>query len=436
LKVINLSFIVLIIELVVCDLEFGREWCNMTKSFGLETGDIKKKRSENSSPGRLYYIDWIPLIAIFGVFIYHASRPYIMQEWLLQNDTQSIALTLLFLIFLGSFGMPLFFFVSGASSRFALRKRTGSQYAMERVKRLLLPFIVGCIVLSPIQFYLEWLHKGWYDGPFLPFIPLLIKDRIERIAQGVSPALFEAFGSHLWFLGFLFSFSLLALPLFLWLKSGSGRQFLHNLGRLGDIRGGLMAFVIPVVLGRVLLQESFPGYTDWADFTYMFVFFVIGYIFYADDRLVNAIKRDGKIALVVGLGVTGFIVVALALGVGREWIEMPGTAGFYLAWTLASINGWCWTIFALSVGMQYLQVQNKWLLMGQEAILPFYVFHQPVIVIIGFYVVQWTAPIIVEWPVLVLSSLLGTLVIYQFIVKRIGPLRVLFGMKAPVKVTV
>jgi hypothetical protein len=74
--------------------------------------------------------------------------------------------------------------------------------------------------------------------------------------------------------------------------------------------------------------------------------------------------------------------------------------------------------------------------MGQEAILPFYVFHQPVIVIIGFYVVQWTAPIIVEWPVLVLSSLLGTLVIYQFIVKRIGPLRVLFGMKAPVKVTV
>jgi hypothetical protein len=291
-------------------------------------------------------------------------------------------------------------------------------------------------VLSPIQFYLEWLHKGWYDGPFLAFIPVLIEDRLERIAQGFSPALFEAFGSHLWFLGFLFSFSLLALPLFLWLKSSSGSHFLNRLGMLGDMRGGLMIFVIPVVLGRVLLQGSYPGYTDWADFTYMFIFFVIGYIFYTDDRLINAIRRDSKLVLAIGLVVTGIIIAALALGFGRDWIETPGSAGFYLAWTLASINGWCWTIVVLSVGMRYLQVRNKWLLIGQEAILPFYVFHQPVIVILGFYVVQWPAPIIVEWLVLVLTSLIGTLGIYQLVVKRIGPLRVLFGMKAPAKTAV
>ncbi|NIU28892.1 hypothetical protein GWN75_31250, partial [candidate division KSB1 bacterium] len=69
-----------------------------------------------------------------------------------------------------------------------------------------------------------------------------------------------------------------------------------------------MVFVVPVVLGRVLLQGSYPGYTDWADFTYMFVFFVIGYIFYTDERLIKAIRRDRNIALVVGLAVTGFIV--------------------------------------------------------------------------------------------------------------------------------
>ena len=402
----------------------------MTTSVQLPTSGEETRESEEARPARLYYLDWIRLLAILGVFIYHASRPFIMQEWLIQNDTQSIAITLVFLVFLGSWGLPLFFFVSGTGSLFALRKRTGRQYAQERVKRLLIPFVVASVLLSTFQFYLEWLHKGWYDGPFLPFIPLLIEDRLERISHGISPSLFEALGSHLWFLGFLFTFSLLALPLFLWLKRPSGDRLLGWLGRLGDVRGGLMLFVVPVILSRVLLQGSYPGYTDWADFTYMFVFFVLGYVLYADKRFITAIRRDGKLAFGAGLAVTVIMVGALTFGAGREWIETPGSIGFYLAWTLASVNAWCWTIAALSAGMRFLQVRNRWLDYGQEAILPFYVFHQPVIVIIALYVVEWPVGILVKWPVIVLASFVTTLGLYHFVIRRIRPARALFGMKS------
>lgn len=401
----------------------------MTASMQLATSRPSSMENEATKPARLYYVDWIRLLATLGVFIYHASRPFIMQEWLIQNEDQSIAITVIFLVFLGSFGMPLFFFVSGTGSLFALRKRTGRQYARERVQRLLIPFVVGCIVLSPFQFYLEWLHKGRYEGSFLPFIPLLIKDRFERISQGVGPTLFEALGSHLWFLGFLFAFSLLALPLFLRLKGPAGDRFLRWLGRLGQVRGGLMVFVIPVVLSRVLLQGSYPGYTDWADFTYMFTFFVLGYVLYADDRFVDAIWRDGKLAAGAGLVVTAIMVGALALGAGRDWIEMPGSAGFYLAWTLASVNGWCWTIVALSAGQRFLQAGSRWLDFGQQMILPFYVFHQPVIIIIASYAVEWPAGILVKWPLIVAVSFLVTLGIVQLVIGRIGPLQSLFGMK-------
>src|SRR5512139_1677508 len=114
---------------------------------------------------RLHYLDWLRVIAILGVWAYHSARPFMLQEWLINNTQKSPAITFVFLIFLGSMGMPLFFMMAGAGCLFALRRRTGRQFITERTERLLIPFVVGCILLSPAQFYMEWVHKGWYQGP-------------------------------------------------------------------------------------------------------------------------------------------------------------------------------------------------------------------------------------------------------------------------------
>jgi len=326
--------------------------------------------------------------------------------------------------------MPLFFFIAGTGSYFALRRRTGSQYLSERVKRLLIPFFVGCLLLSPIQFYIEWLHKGWYEGSFLAFIPRLIEDRAAAIQRSVGPPLFESLGSHLWFLAFLFFFSLIALPLFLWFKRDSGGRFIARLGKVGEYRGGLLLFIVPIALSRNILQPMYPDYTDWSEFTYMLIFFICGYILYSEERLKAAIARDWKVSLTVGLIATGAMIVALAAGEGREWIESPGTPGFVVAWSLVSINGWCWTMLVLALGMRFLQFRNKWLDFGQEAMVPFYLFHQPVIIIIAVFVVRWDAGIAVKLPFIILSSFMITLGLVELVIKRIGPARALFGMKA------
>lgn len=108
----------------------------------------------------------------------------------------------------------------------------------------------------------------------------------------------------------------------------------------------------------------------------------------------------------------------------------PRSPGAFLLWTVITINCWCWTALMLSVGMRYLDVQIKWPQYGQEAVLPFFLLHQPVIVVIAFYGVQWHAGIPVKLLTVVISSFIGTLAIYELVVRRIGPLRVLFGMKA------
>lgn len=345
------------------------------------------------------------------------------------NDEKSILVTLIILVFLGSWGMPLFFLIAGASSFFALQRRNSSDFARERFSRLFIPFIIGCLVFSPVQFYLEWVHKGWYAGSFLGFLPLLILDRWQQLTERLTPALFEAFGSHLWFLGFLFSFSLIALPLFLWLKGQSGGRVLGRIGNLSERRGGILIFLVPAALIRCLLQPFYPGYADWADFGYMLVFFIAGYVLFANPQLTAAIKRDGKLALVLGLSCTSVMIGLLLAGIGHDWMVLPGTTGFYLAWTLTSINGWCWTVAALAASMQLLQHRNKWLDISQEGIVPFFLFHQPVIVLITFFVVQWKVPIIMKLPFIILTAYAGTVLLYEASVRRVRPVQALLGVK-------
>ncbi len=383
----------------------------------------------SQAPTRLHYLDWLRVIAILGVWLYHSARPFMLQEWLINNSEKSLAITFVFLIFLGSMGMPLFFMMAGAGCLFALRRRTGRQFVTERTERLLIPFVVGCLLLSPVQFYLEWLHKGWYQGSFLPVIPILVKDRLHTLMTTFSPSTFEVLGSHLWFLGYLFTFSLIVLPLFIWMKAAPGRQAIAWLGKLGERRGGLLVFIIPIAAVRISLQPFFPGYTDWADFAYMLMFFVCGYLLYADERLVRAIRRDWPLFLTVGVISTLTMLVGLVLGGGEQWVNDPHTPGFYLGWGLVGVNGWCWTLFALWVGMRFFDFSNRWLERGKELIVPFYVFHQPPIVFLAFFVVLWQASLLVKLAVIVLGSLLITLGLCEGIVRRVKPARALFGMK-------
>jgi surface polysaccharide O-acyltransferase-like enzyme len=132
--------------------------------------------------------------------------------------------------------------------------------------------------------------------------------------------------------------------------------------------------------------------------------------------------------LAVGLLSTLFNFASLATGVGFEWWESPGTPGFYLFWSVWAINSWSWTLFVLYIGMRYLDFTNKWLVYGRETILPFYLLHQPVIIAIAFFVVQWDAGITLKLLVVVLGSFLITLGLVETI-KRVKVLRALFGVK-------
>ncbi len=388
-------------------------------------GQVALGQADNVSWGsvRLHYLDWLRVLATLGVFFFHVINIFGPARFEINNAERS-DLIMAIQGFFFPWGMPLFFLVSGAGSWFALRRRTAGQFTRERTLRLLVPFFTGTLLLGPVQLYLSWSHKsqtGLFTGSFLDFL-------VHRLPP-IGPKYFGAFGYHMWFLGFLFAYSLLALPLFNWLRGEAGRRVVSRLAGFCERRGAILLFILPVVAVRLGLQPFFPRAQGWADFISHGTFFVLGYLLFADERFLRAIRRDWGILLSAGIAA---ILAAMALVVSMESfdIEMaPATPAEFLLWGLIATSGWCWTAFMLFIGMRYLDRDSKALRYGLSANLPFFVVHQPVILAVAYFVVQWDAAITIKLLIVILGAFAVSIGVTELVIKRIGILRLLFGIK-------
>lgn len=375
---------------------------------------------------RVHYVDWLRVIAIGAVFLYHAVHPFDLTGWHIKNDELSMPLTVV-LVFFSLWGMPFFFFIAGVGGAFALRRRTGRQYLSERFKRLLVPYFVGALLLMPIMLYFEWMHKtanGTWTMPFLEFV-------LDR-SFGFSPRWFGGLGYHLWFLGFLFSFAVITLPLFLWLKGqlggARGPKVLDWLARSVQPRGAILWFFLPLLLIQLIFRPLFPLEHDWADFAFRLAFFVLGFLMYTELRFAPVVTRDRWFIFGAALLALAAVLAVFALGDPFAWSETPGTPQFFVVWSLVTLNAWCWVLLILALGMRTLNFSSRTLTYAREAVLPVFVVHQPVIIVIAFFVVQWSLGVPLKMLVVVFGSLLVCLLLYEFVIRRINVLRLAFGM--------
>ena len=100
---------------------------------------------------RRYDLDWLRVLAMIMVFLFHCARFFGGGGWHLKNPGEESLIATLFIGMLDLWIMPLLFLLSGAGSWYALKSRTGGQYLLERVKRILIPLygVGACILLLP-----------------------------------------------------------------------------------------------------------------------------------------------------------------------------------------------------------------------------------------------------------------------------------------------
>ena len=364
---------------------------------------------------RRFDIDWLRVLAILTVFFFHCSRFFNDEFWHVENSVKSFAATV-FVIVVSQWIMPLFFILSAISAYYALGRRTNGQYIRERLRRLVVPLIFGIFVLSPPQIYLERHTHGQFDGSFLEFLPHYF-DGFYGFGGN-----FAWMGVHLWYLLLLFVFSLLTLPVFRIMRK---ENFISRTTAFFMRPGFLFLLAIPIALMEILLSLDPEGFGKgswggWAFFS-LLLLFVIGYYVASDERSRQAIEKQRFFSLALGVVLTVIGFYLLTHGYEEDLK--------YFLLTLRAFNTWSWLLAILGFGSRYLSFTSGRLKYLNEAELPFYILHQPVILIIGFFIVQWNAGILTKYAVIAACSFAVIMALYEILVRRIRVLRFLFGMK-------
>ncbi len=378
---------------------------------------------------RRYDIDWLRVLVMLAVFFFHCARFFCGVKWHLNNNEESIV-ALAFIAWLDMWFMPFFFLLSGVGSWYALRSSNNGQYLLERVKRILVPlYTVGLFLLLPPQFYFETFSNAGYRGTFWEILPRYFRDLRYFSFDGPGNLVHVPFSGHLWFLQYLFLVSLVTLPLLRYMRSEQGLRLIDTLSGWCNRRGGIFLFLVPVILIRIGLRRVFGGERTWADFLEFGVFFVIGYILPTDTRFTESIKKHGLICLV--LGIVGFIGEGFfLLGLGYKY---PGAEPFSLKFvlfeTVMSIGRWSWIVFVLRLGAKHLNFNKNVLAYCNEAVLPFYIFHQTIILCVGWFVIRWNIGILPKYLIIVAASFTLIMALYEGLVRRFNPVRFLFGMR-------
>ncbi|WP_299109833.1 acyltransferase family protein [uncultured Tenacibaculum sp.] len=369
---------------------------------------------KSNKSSRQFYIDWLRILLIFSVFLFHIGMYFNSWEWHVKNNITVTWLNRL-MWFLHLWRMPLLFLVSGVGTYYALGHRTVKKYLNERFTRLFIPFVVGIITLVPVQVYIEKIEMYSSLGSFY-----------LEMFNGVYPTGNFSW-HHLWFILYLFLISLLISPFLNYLRSDRFNTHRQRWILLLQKPLALNLYLVLLIGSQAILRQWFPEsthalYNDWAYFIYYILFFIAGFILITDRSLVKAIENQRRLYLIETVIATIFLFSISSLFTHQKLMDwLYGITGI--------IIGWSCGLAALGYSKKYFNKDSRWRKRLNEGIYPFYLLHQPVIIVLGYYLKNIELPIIIKMLVLILVSFVVVVLLYELLIKRFNVLRVVFGMK-------
>ncbi len=343
---------------------------------------------------RRYDIDWLRVIAIAMLLIYHTAIGF--QSWGLMigfiNNKQAWNNLWTPMTMLNIWRIPLLFFVSGMGVFFALRKRDWKQLLQERTKRILLPFVFGVFVIVPVHWFILQSYYDW-DLSYKPH------------------------PSHLWFLGNIFMYTLVLLPLFIYLKKYKDKTIFVKLQSLLAHPLGLL-IVMLLFIAEAMIVNPYP-YEMYAMTTHGFVLgllaFVCGFLFmYSGKPFWNMISKWSWF----------FITSALSLYIYRTYqgqVQVP----LYLLSIESSL--WIYSVFAF--GYKHLNINSKALKYLSQAAYPIYIIHMIFIYMTSYFIFPLDINVRLKYLIVVVFLFVGSFAFYEFFIRRIAFIMPLFGLK-------
>lgn len=371
---------------------------------------------------RHYGMDWLRIGAFGLLILYHIGMFFVPWDWHVKTGQPADWVAVPMLATNG-WRLSLLFVVSGfASAALFARAPRIAAFLGNRTARLLVPTIFAMAVIIPPQPWVELQFKHGFADNFLSF---WLHDyfRFGAIEGIVVPT-----WQHLWFVVYLWVYTLvlgglLALP----------QRWRHAARRLAVVAlSGVLVLLVPMILLLARLVVGWPGQDethalldDGFAHTLYLPAFLFGFLLCGAEPLWGGIRRWWRVAAAMAV-VSYLIVAALELHFPGDTVAPPGLGMTYA--TARTVQ--CWTAIIALIGLAdaHWNRDHPWRVILVEAVFPFYIIHQTIIVVLGWYLLPLALPPPAEFGILLSATAAGCWLFYR-VGCEVPLLRQLIGLR-------
>lgn len=343
---------------------------------------------------RRYDIDWIRVIAIGLLLLYHvaiAFQPWGIMIGFITNE-ESWGSLWIPMTMLNVWRIPLLFFVSGMGVYFAMGSRNYKQLLLERSQRILIPFLIGTVIIVPVHTFL------W--------------QRYNEFTVGYTPN-----PGHLWFLGNILAYVVVLSPVFYFLKKNQDGKIVNGIKIILSNPLGLLLVAGGFVAEALIIDPNpYEMYAmTWHGFFLGLLAFVCGFFFVlSGDAFWKMIVKWRFVLLCLAMGLFTFRLLQFQMRVPDYQLAIESVA---------------WVITVLAFGNKHLDRSSKTLAYLSEAAYPVYIMHMIFLAAGSWLIFPLAVAVQLKFILVLLFTFAGCFAFYEFIVRRLNLMRVLFGLK-------
>jgi peptidoglycan/LPS O-acetylase OafA/YrhL len=348
-----------------------------------------------SSPlSRRHDVDWLRVIALALLIVYHVVVSF--QSWapsiaFPRNDT-TLPWLWIPMAMINVWRIPILFLISGMGVRFAMERRDWKQLLADRTLRILVPFVF-CTYILGIALGIATEHLGWSADFGLQF-------------------------GHLWFLANIYVYFLCLLPTMVFLKRRPDNGLFRLVARIAAWPMGLLLMALPLMLQAELVHPRYFVLYAATLHGYLLglICFFLGFLFVSlQDAFWPAVARIRRVALILALSL--YLVRLAAFRLQSE-----------ISW-LVALECMSWMLALLGYASVHFNRPSRALTYCSRAVYPVYIVHLPVQFILAHFLLPVALPALLKFALLLVGTFGISLLLYEFVLRRIRWIRPLFGMK-------
>ena len=383
---------------------------------------MENARPADPTSTRHYGMDWLRIAAFALLILYHTGMGFVPWGWHVKWTAISEAARLPMLA-LNGWRLSLLFVVSGYASAALLAKSDRWRFLKSRTARLLIPTVFAAIVVIPPQVWIDLMFNHGYARGFAAF---WTRDyfRFGSLDGIVMPT-----WQHLWFVVYLFHYTLALVLLHAMLPASCRAAIVRRAGRILGKSWLLLLLPIGWTVARHAL--FFPGHEDthglFDDGPAHYIFFaafLFGFLLRHSIPVWDAIRAAWPSYAALALTMTAIMLAYAWQLTGVEW-----TFGQEAAFTiLRSVQSWAAILALLGIADRYWNRDAAPRAMLNEAVFPFYIIHQTIIVLAIWYLRPFAMPAMIAFLLTVAATALGCWLFYR-VGREVSLLRALIGLR-------